>query len=449
MTSGSAPPRTPLFEGLSPEEPRVLTVSFASDPSASLGVQLCDHDNGLTNEMFLPGYASVGGMAEGDTLARRCGVRLGDVIVAVCGEGHRRYPPDFREEDLEDVTRGTDLIALDSPRKGGGDEEEDREERERRARERRGRVATSKKGGGEAYGALLARIREVKSNPSPDHPLSVSMERHGWDSRAHAWSRFLSARNGNVPAATTMIQAHDRWRAEFFPVDLTEASLQRVMKARAVSEIDVGRGEGGEGVENGGENGGSNAPVVYIDFAKLQEMGAESETLGDDVVKAFVVYTETLLSRSPDPRSPKTSQFVDLSGVRLREGLQSEVLRRLYATFEPNYPETLERMVLYPVPRIMVRAVNAMLSFVNEHTRKKFVITDDLFVVCKGETLFAHLRVVNREIIACRDRRRFFFRLNDLRTSELGWNLKEIETCGSVNGYMKKHLKHGLSFVFD
>ena len=54
-------------------------------------------------------------------------------------------------------------------------------------------------------------------------------------------------------------------------------------------------------------------------------------------------------------------------------------------------------------------------SFVNEHTRKKFIITDDLVLVCK----------------------------------ELGWNLKEIETCGSVNGYMKKHLKHGLSFVFD
>jgi hypothetical protein len=67
------------------------------------------------------------------------------------------------------------------------------------------------------------------------------------------------------------------------------------------------------------------------------------------------------------------------------------------------------------VPKALVSVVNAMLSFVNEHTRKKFVITDDLFVVCK----------------------------------ELGWNLKEIETCGGVRSYMKKHLKHGLSFVFD
>ena len=56
-----------------------------------------------------------------------------------------------------------------------------------------------------------------------------------------------------------------------------------------------------------------------------------------------------------------------------------------------------------------------MLSFVNENTRNKFIITDDLVVVCK----------------------------------ELGWNNREIENCGSVNAYMKKHVKHGLSFVFD
>ncbi len=50
-----------------------------------------------------------------------------------------------------------------------------------------------------------------------------------------------------------------------------------------------------------------------------------------------------------------------------------------------DYPETLEKMVMYPVPRVMASAVNVMLNFVNENTRKKFVITDDLLVVCKGQ----------------------------------------------------------------
>jgi len=287
---------------------------------------------------------------------------------------------------------------------GGQGEEITDKEKEQRERDLKGRVVTGKKSGGEVYEKLLARIREIKTTKSPANPLLISLERYMWDSRVHSWSRFLSARNGNVPEAMTLIQGHERWRNEFFPIDLTEPSLQKLLKAHAVSEIDIESEEEEE-----------KAPVVYIDFAKLQAMGVESDSLSIDVVKAFVVYTETLLSKSSDPRGPKTSQFVDLTGVSFKQGLQPGVLKKLYATFEPNYPETLEKMVLYPVPKIMVRVVNAMLSFVNEHTRKKFIITDDLVLVCK----------------------------------ELGWNLKEIETCGSVNGYMKKHLKHGLSFVFD
>mmetsp|Transcript_22465 Transcript_22465/g.41222 ORF Transcript_22465/g.41222 Transcript_22465/m.41222 type:complete len:408 (-) Transcript_22465:1296-2519(-) len=400
--------RTPIFEGLSLEEPSILTISFASDPTASLGVKLCNHDNGLTNEMFLPGYASVGGMLDGETLARKHGVKVGDYIVAVNGEGFRRFPPDFQDENLKDITEGLDLINLSvengNGKAAGGQGEEmiTDKEKEQRERDLKGRVVTGKKSGGEVYEKLLARIREIKTTKSPANPLLISLERYMWDSRVHSWSRFLSARNGNVPEAMTLIQGHERWRNEFFPIDLTEPSLQKLLKAHAVSEIDI-------------ESEEEKAPVVYIDFAKLQAMGVESDSLSIDVVKAFVVYTETLLSKSSDPRGPKTSQFVDLTGVSFKQGLQPGVLKKLYATFEPNYPETLEKMVLYPVPKIMVRVVNAMLSFVNEHTRKKFIITDDLVLVCK----------------------------------ELGWNLKEIETCGSVNGYMKKHLKHGLSFVFD
>lgn len=360
--------------------------------------------------MFAPGYASVGGMADaeggGTSLAHQFGVRVGDYIVAVNGEGYRRFPPDFSEEELEDVTQGVDLINFDSPQKKNHDnknEDEDGDDANNTSSsaDLKGRVLTSKKSG-EIYTQLLNKIREVKSQKSKENPLLLSMERYNWDSRVHSWSRFLSARNGNVPEAMTMIQAHERWRQDFFPIDLTEPSLQKLLKVHAVSEIDIQSEE-------------DKAPVVYIDFAKLQSMGAESDSLSTDVVQAFVVYTETLLSKATDPRRPKTSQFVDLTGVSIKQGLKPGVLKKLYATFEPNYPETLEKMVLYPVPRIMVRAVNAMLSFVNEHTRKKFIITDDLHLVCK----------------------------------ELGWCWKEIESCGSVNGYMKKHLKHGLSFVFD
>lgn len=38
-------------------------------------------------------------MMEGETLARVGGVRVGDYIVGVNGEGFRRFPPDFDEEE--------------------------------------------------------------------------------------------------------------------------------------------------------------------------------------------------------------------------------------------------------------------------------------------------------------------------------------------------------------
>ena len=115
--------QSPIFEGLSLEEPSILSVSFKSDPSASLGVKLSNHDNGLTNEMFLPGYASVGGVPDDDddddspTLAKKFGVKVGDYIVAVNGVGYRSFPPDVNVDELEDVTEGLDLITLDSPTK--------------------------------------------------------------------------------------------------------------------------------------------------------------------------------------------------------------------------------------------------------------------------------------------------------------------------------------------
>lgn len=177
--------QSPIFEGLSLEEPSILTVSFASDPSASLGVQLCNHDNGLTNEMFLPGYASVGGMLDGDTLARRCGVRVGDYIVAVSGEGYRRFPPDFRDDDLRDVTEGLDLISLSdsgaSADEGDGGEASGDAEEEERRRALKGRVVPAGGKAGEAYAQLLDRIRSVKSDQSPSNPLVISLERYMWD----------------------------------------------------------------------------------------------------------------------------------------------------------------------------------------------------------------------------------------------------------------------------
>lgn len=300
--------------------------------------------------MFAPGFASVATIiadSEVETLAQKAGVKVGDYIVAINGEGFRRFPADFKEEELKDVTEGVDLITfadddVHNDRNDSNSKEESEEEKQEK-QALKDRVITSKKNG-ESYDALLQKIRSVKSSSVP---LLVSMERYSWDSRVHSWSRFLSARNGNVPQAMTMIQAHERWRNEYFPIDLTSPGLQSVLKAHAVSEIDVAH-----------MNESEVSAAVYIDFAKLQSLRSvdveEHDALTADVIKAFVVYTETLLARAADPRRPKTCQFVDLTGVSLKAGVHAKLLKRLYRTFEPNYPETLEKMVMYPVSKLMV-----------------------------------------------------------------------------------------------
>jgi hypothetical protein len=56
-----------------------------------------------------------------------------------------------------------------------------------------------------------------------------------------------------------------------------------------------------------------------------------------------------------------------------------------------------------------------LLSFVNEKTKKKFLITNKLEAVC----------------------------------SELGWDQAEVEDCGGVTEFMHKHEKAGDSLLVD
>jgi hypothetical protein len=65
---------------------------------------------------------------------------------------------------------------------------------------------------------------------------------------------------------------------------------------------------------------------------------------------------------------------------------------------------------------LIVQATTArtLLSFVNEKTQKKFLITNKLELVCE----------------------------------ELGWNKQEVEDCGGVTEFMHKHEKAGDSLYF-
>jgi len=193
---------------------------------------------------------------------------------------------------------------------------------------------------GEGYAATLAKIKQVKGAKDPSNPLVLHLERHGWNSRANAWHRFLAARDGNVTLALQMMEENETWRKKSFPIDLKQEGLQKILNSRAISEIDIKH----EGLP----------PTVYVDFSKLQAL--EEGVSSQNVVDAFVIVTETLLSRSANPGSPKTCQFIDLSDTHISSGFRVSILKEIYAVFEPNYPETLEKMIMYPVSAFVVSA---------------------------------------------------------------------------------------------
>jgi hypothetical protein len=320
--------------------------------------------------MFCPGFATVGRLLEGDTVARRAGVKVGDCIVAVNGQGFRRFAPDFQDEELENLSKGKSM---------------------------KNDHAVLHLGQGEAYEALLAKIKAVKAAKDP--PLVLSLERYGWDAKINSWPRFLEARDGNVPEAIKLLQEHERWRSDTFPIDLTRDGVQEVLRLKAVAEIDI-------------EMHNKLPPVVYVNFSKLQTVETVSP---DDVCKAFVIFTEMMLGRAKDTRNPQTCQFIDLTGVTISSGFRVDMLKKIYRVFEPNYPETLSKMVMYPVSKMMGATARTLLSFVNEKTQKKFVITNSLAKVCE----------------------------------ELGWDQREVEGCGGVTEFMHKHEKAGSALILE
>lgn len=91
------------------------------------------------------------------------------------------------------------------------------------------------------------------------------------------------------------------------------------------------------------------------------------------------------------------------------------MLKKIYNVFEPNYPETLCKMVMYPVSTMLGTTARTLINFVNEKTQRKFVITNSLNVVCE----------------------------------ELGWDQKEVEACGGVTEFMHKHENAGTKLLLE
>lgn len=291
------------FYSTSTPTPTLLNVSFQDDPKGSLGVTLVNTDKTSSSSgggdafMFLPAYAVVGKLLEGDdTVARRAGVKVGDQLVAVNGQGFRRFKPDYNLDETQQIGDSSVVVALDH--------------------------AVAEPGHG--YDNLLKTIKETKAGEAPES-LVLSLERYCWDERPNSWQRFLTARDDNVIEAMGMIQTHEQWKQTTFPIDLLRPGLQRILRAKAVSEIDVEAATSKE-----------VPPTVYVHYSKLLDMQTAGEVTVEDIVDAFIIFTERMLAKAADPRQPKTCQMIDLTGVSITSGFRVEALKKIYTTFEPK-----------------------------------------------------------------------------------------------------------------
>jgi len=332
----------------------------------------------------------------------------GDCIVCVNGQGYRRFPPDYPDKDLERV---------------GGKHEIVESEEQAAAKE----TTLTGLDQRQHYRTVL---KVMKESSAGDVPLTLQLERHGWDSKAHSFERFLVANDGDVVNAMGMLERHMQWREQFFPVDLTSPSLQETIKLNAICDVCI--------------NNSDNAPTIFINYEKLLNATTLEESTKkhlmlvdfaavkrwptiDDVVTTIIMYTDLLMATAPDPTKPKICHFIDLSSLEVTMELNVQLIKAIYAAWEPHYPETLSKLVFYPVNATLAKhpvsgiyapTQSFMLKSLIDHdlhstTREKYVITDSLDVVCE----------------------------------ELGWDREVVESAGGPSAFALQHNQSAKKFL--
>ena len=341
-------------------------------------------------------------LVDGESIARQAGVMIGDCIVAVNGEGCRRFAMEYDEKEMEYLS--------------GKYEELNEEQMKLKSKLLTGLDKS------QHYCTILQKIKDIKGAADPEHPLILHLERHGWDSKAHSFGRFLATNDGNVVKAMGMLEQHEQWRKAFFPIDLRSSSLQQTIKLDAISQVCIN----------------VHAPTIYINYEKiLHATTLDASTKKhlmlvdyaalkriptiNDVVTTLIMYMEQTLANVPDPTKPNIFHFIDLTGLHVTMDLNVNVIKAIYDAVELNYPETVSKIVLFPISATLSKhrvsgiytptesfIIKSLLGKVShQKTKGKYVITDSLDVVYQ----------------------------------ELGWDIRTIEEAGGMEIFVLQYSK--------
>lgn len=169
--------------------------------------------------------------------------------------------------------------------------------------------------------------------------------------------RFLKARNHDLEKATEMMEAHLKWREETLPIPKEE--VEATLATRKFYMLDELDQEG--------------RPVVVYVLRRFKE----APYVVKDEIKALIYLTEhSVLPRyGSSVESQKVTVLIDISGIT---SPPLAFLTEMNEIMEANYPESLFRCIMFPVPYLLQTMIRGLIYFVDEDTRTKFAYVNDL-----------------------------------------------------------------------
>lgn len=184
-----------------------------------------------------------------------------------------------------------------------------------------------------------------------------------------ALRRFLETRSWNVDNAAVQLQKHLDWRAQNLPVDLVE--VQAILDDRRVVVLDAVTSDG--------------RPVFMMNLLKMSIVNWKDQSEMNLHLRACVYCAEQMLAGMPGEMGTWTA-IVNCSGITAPP---QSFLSQFSSVMKANYPETAHKVIMYPIPSLIVKLVTAMMVMMPERTRGKTIFLDRLDRVCEEAGLTA------------------------------------------------------------
>ena len=169
--------------------------------------------------------------------------------------------------------------------------------------------------------------------------------------------KFLKARDFDETKAARMYQNHLKWRQNNLPIPY--AVVEATLATRKFYMLDSSDRDG--------------RPILVYCLRRFKEMPYVVEKEIKAVI--HVLENQGIPLLGPSLEDQKFTVLIDVSGVRAPP---LSFLQQMNSVMEANYPESLHKCIMLPVPQWVQKMITTLLVFVAEETRSKFFYVNDI-----------------------------------------------------------------------